>query len=228
MKFANSYVNLILIITAAITLVGVIFSNQLVYFLAPEASDEVLSTAAHLSRIMFPMIIFTGLAFCFVGILQSLGEFRIPAVISLVSNLIMVAYLFTLNSVFGIVGLAFAMLIGWASQAFIQVPKLHSLGYRYSPRADLKSPEIKRALTSALPILIGTMDPAGLLPHQHEICVRHRGGARHLRPLLFQQALHYYCRNFHICCDESAFSLYVACKRGGQKGRIAQIHAQLS
>lgn len=156
MKFANSYVNLILIITAAITLVGVIFSNQLVYFLAPEASDEVLSTATHLSRIMFPMIIFTGLAFCFVGILQSLGEFRIPAVISLVSNLIMVAYLFTLNSVFGIVGLAFAMLIGWASQAFIQVPKLHSLGYRYSPRADLKSPEIKRALTSALPILIGT------------------------------------------------------------------------
>ena len=51
------------------------------------------------------------------GILQSLGEFRIPALISLVSNSIMVAYLFFLNSFFGIVGLAVAMLLGWASQA---------------------------------------------------------------------------------------------------------------
>ena len=90
------------------------------------------------------------------GILQSLGEFRIPALISLVSNSIMVAYLFFLNSFFGIVGLAVAMLLGWASQALVQVPKLRSLGYRYSPVFDFASPEIKRSLKSALPILIGT------------------------------------------------------------------------
>lgn len=156
MKFANSYVNLILLVTALIAVVGVIFSPYLVGFLAPEASENVLSAAAGLSRIMFPMVIFTGLAFSFVGILQSLGEFRIPALISLVSNLIMVTYLFALDRFFGVVGLAFAMLVGWASQAFIQAPKLYSLGYRYSIRANLRSPEIKRSLLSALPILIGT------------------------------------------------------------------------
>ena len=137
-------------------LLGILFSDSLVRFLAPEASSEVLSLASYLSKIMFPMIVFTGLAFSFVGILQSLGEFRIPALISLVSNSIMVAYLFFLNSFFGIVGLAVAMLLGWASQALVQVPKLRSLGYRYSPVFDFASPEIKRSLKSALPILIGT------------------------------------------------------------------------
>ena len=156
MRFANSYVNLIFVLTATMALLGILFSDSLVRFLAPEASSEVLSLASYLSKIMFPMIVFTGLAFSFVGILQSLGEFRIPALISLVSNSIMVAYLFFLNSFFGIVGLAVAMLLGWASQALVQVPKLRSLGYRYSPVFDFASPEIKRSLKSALPILIGT------------------------------------------------------------------------
>lgn len=156
MKFANSYVNLILIITSVTALIGVAFADSLVKFLAPDASAEVLSFASSLTRIMFPMIIFTGLAFSFVGILQSLGEFRIPAFISLVSNGIMVSYLFTLNRFFGVVGLSFAMLFGWASQAFVQAPKLRSLGYSYSLKSQLRSPEIARSLKSALPILIGT------------------------------------------------------------------------
>ena len=156
MSFANSYVNLILIITAVISALGIALSSLLVRFLAPEASESVLSLASQLTKIMFPMIMFTGLAFSFVGILQSLGEFRIPALISLVSNAIMVIYLYSLNRFFGIFGLAAAMLLGWASQAFVQAPKLRALGYRYSPKLDLRSPEIKRALLSAIPILIGT------------------------------------------------------------------------
>ena len=156
MSFANSYVNLILIITAVISALGIAFSPFLVRLLAPEASESVLDLASRLTKIMFPMIMFTGLAFSFVGILQSLGEFRIPALISLVSNSIMVIYLYSLNRFFGIFGLAVAMLLGWASQAFVQTPKLYRLGYRYSPRLDLRSPEIKSALLSAIPILIGT------------------------------------------------------------------------
>lgn len=156
MKFANSYVNLIFLITAVIAAIGVAFSGPLVRFLAPDASEAVLASASDLTKIMFPMIIFTGLAFSFVGILQSLGEFRIPAVISLVSNSIMVLYLYSLNRFFGVVGLAVSMLLGWAAQAFVQAPKLHSLGYRHSLRLDLRSPEIRHALISALPILIGT------------------------------------------------------------------------
>lgn len=156
MRFSVSYVNLILLITAVLAAVGVLFAEGLVGLLAPSITAEAKDLAADLTRIMFPMIIFTGLAFSFVGILQSLGEFRIPALISLISNGIMVLYLYTLNSVCGVVGLAVAMLIGWASQAVVQLPKLRSFGWRYSLRSDFRSPYIKKTMKNAVPILLGT------------------------------------------------------------------------
>ena len=156
MKFANSYVNLIIIVCALMTVIGVIFAPQLMNLIAPNMPAEATGLAIKLTRIMFPMIIFTGLAFSFVGILQSMGEYNLPALISLVSNLIMVAYLFTLNRFFGVIGLAVAMVLGWVAQAMIQAPKAYSLGFRYSPRANIFDPDIFRAAKSALPILVGT------------------------------------------------------------------------
>ena len=155
-KFANSYVNFILIATAVIAALGIALAGPLVNLLAPDIDAETAALAANLSRIMFPMIIFTGLAFSFVGILQSMGEYNIPALISLVSNVIMVGYLFTVNRFFGIVGLSVAMVIGWAAQALIQAPKLHKFGYRYRPCLPKFDESLKRSLKNAVPILIGT------------------------------------------------------------------------
>lgn len=156
MRFANSYMNFILIVCIGIALLGIVFAEILVDAMAPGISAEANVLAVKLTRIMFPMIVFTGLAFSFVGILQSLGEYNIPALISLVSNSIMVVYLFTLNRVFGIVGLALAMLIGWASQALVQVPKAYSLGFRYRPTLKIFDENLIRAAKNSLPILIGT------------------------------------------------------------------------
>ena len=156
MHFANAYVNFIIIICIIIAAVGIIFAKQLMWLVAPEISGEASLLAVKLTRIMFPMIIFTGLAFSFVGILQSLGEYNIPALISLVSNAIMVCYLFTLNTFFGVIGLAVAMVIGWLAQALVQVPKAHSLGFRYRPTVKIFDENIRRAAKNALPILIGT------------------------------------------------------------------------
>ena len=123
LDFARSYVNLILVITLIIAVFGIAFASPLTEFMAPELDAATHILAVKLTRILFPMIVFTGLAFSFVGYLQSMGEYNIPAVISLVSNGIMVGYLLTLNPVFGITGLAVAMLLGWAAQAFGTHPR---------------------------------------------------------------------------------------------------------
>ena len=156
LKFANLYVNVILVITFAISVAGVLLASPLVTFLAPDVAGETHVLAVSLSRIMFPMIIFTGLAFSFVGILQSFGKFLLPAVISLVSNLIMVLYFLTLDSRFGVWGLATAMVIGWAAQAVIQMPCAYSLGFRFRPTLKFGNPYLKKSLLMALPILVST------------------------------------------------------------------------
>ncbi len=156
LSFAQSYTRFILLITAVLTILGITFASPLVQWMAPGLDHATHTLATKLTRILFPMIVFTGLAFTFVGYLQSMGEFRIPAIISLVANGIMVAYLLTLNRYFGIVGLAVAMLLGWSAQAFVQLPSLRRLGYRYKCFAPLATPPLKKAIATTLPILIGT------------------------------------------------------------------------
>ena len=156
MRYAASYVNMISLLTGGLTALGLLFASPLVTFLAPELSAETHAMAVDLTRILFPMVIFTGLAFAFVGILQSTEEFRIPALISLVSNGIMVLYLVFLRNSFGVTGLCIAMLVGWAGQAAVQIPAVIKSGFRPSLRAGVLSPAVRRSLKMALPILIAT------------------------------------------------------------------------
>ena len=81
--FSQSYLNLILTITTSLSVLGVIFAPWLVRLIAPELADTTAALATELTMIMFPMVIFVGVAFSFVGFLQSEGEYNIPAIISL-------------------------------------------------------------------------------------------------------------------------------------------------
>ena len=152
--FANRYFNLILTVTAGITLAGVLLAKPLIQFLAPDISASAKELAVPLCRMMFPMIIFTGVAYCYVGILQSFEKYLLPAVMSLVSNLVMVLYFYTLCDSLGVWGLSGALVLGWLLQAAIQAPAAHRLGFRYRPARFLGDGYIRRALKLALPILV--------------------------------------------------------------------------
>ena len=155
-SFANKFIGMVLLITILITVCGLLFSDKLIGFLAPEFDAKTHVLASELTRIMFPMIIFTGMAFSFVGILQSFGEFNIPAVMSLVSNLAVIAYFPIFGKRFGVHGLALTMLIAWSLQVIIQIPALKKTGYKFKPSLKLKDENIKAALLLAGPLLIST------------------------------------------------------------------------
>lgn len=74
MKFVNKFVTLIVCITLFIVVGGIIFRDVLVNIQAPNYTADKHNLAAQLTAIMFPMVIFTGLAFSFVGLLQSFGR----------------------------------------------------------------------------------------------------------------------------------------------------------
>lgn len=154
--FSNSFINLVVIIAAAFCVIGILFSSQLTNIIAPGYSIEVKLLTSKLLMIMLPTIIFTTLAYAFVGILQSFGEFNIPAIISLVSNSVVIIYLIFFNKSFGIYGLAFAMLIGWSLQVAVQIPSLIKKKYKYTLTLNLKDEGIKDVFVLALPILISS------------------------------------------------------------------------
>ena len=155
-EFSNVFVNLVALITILLSVLGIVFSKQLVGIIAGGYDSGKRELIASLVVIIFPTIVFTGLAYCFVGILQSLGEFYVPAIISLVSNGFLILYLAIFKNRFGVRGVAFAMLAAWSLQFFVQIPSLIKCGYRYKPVLSLKDEGIRKVGMLALPIILST------------------------------------------------------------------------
>ena len=155
-EFSNSFINLVFLITVVFSVVGSLFPHILVNIVASGIGAHAKDLTSQLLIILLPTTIFTGLAYSVVGILQSFDEFNIPAIISLVSNLIVIAYLLLFNGKFGVYGLAISMLIGWSMQLFVQIPALIKKGYRYRFTLNFKNDGIKDVAKLSLPILIAS------------------------------------------------------------------------
>ncbi len=153
-RFASAFLNAILIGSVILTGLLVLFSSDVVSALAGDLADGARSIAVNLSVILLPIIVFASLAFSLVGLLQSKGEFRVPAAMSLVSNGIVILYLFVLNDQFGINGLAVSLLVGWGLQFAIQIPVAIKKGFRYQP--VLRHEGLKTVVKLAIPVMVGT------------------------------------------------------------------------
>ena len=154
--FSRSFLTIIGILTLALTGLGMAFSEQFVSLFADGYNAATAALAASLTRIMFPTVFFTGLAFSFVGILQSLDEFNIPALISAVSNAVIIVYFWTLDGKFGVYGLAAAFLVGWLLQAVVQLPALRKKGFTYAPRLEVRSEGMKKVFALMGPVMVST------------------------------------------------------------------------
>ncbi|MBO4940711.1 MAG: murein biosynthesis integral membrane protein MurJ [Clostridia bacterium] len=156
MKFANSFLATVVIISSLAAIIGMIFAYPLVRLMVPGYSAEKVAATATLLRVLFPSIVFTAAAYTAVGILQSFGEFNIPSIISVVSNLIMILYLVFVGDRFSLLGVVISMVIAWASQLIIQIPHLLKSGWRWSFGFSLRDKGIRDAAKLALPVLISS------------------------------------------------------------------------
>ena len=155
-KFANNFVNIVALISTAIAIIGIIFAPQIVKALAGGFDTQTFNLTVELIKITFPMIIFTAIAYSLVGFLQSYGQFNIPAMISAVSNLVIIIFLLLFREKFGIHGVAGCMLFAWLLQVLIQVPFAKKYGYPFILHIDFKDENIKRVFLLSIPILIST------------------------------------------------------------------------
>ncbi len=156
MKFARNFMSIAVALAMVFAALGMIFAARIVKIMVPGFSPEKIAETAKLLRVLFPSIIFTAAAYTSVGILQSFGEFNIPSIISVVSNLIMILYLLVFGNRFGLLGVIISMVLAWASQLFIQLPHLGKLGFRLRFHINLRDKNLISALKLAVPVLISS------------------------------------------------------------------------
>lgn len=155
-EFSDVFITVVSIFMTVLMIAGMIFARPIAFFFADGFDEKTLDLCVNLLMILFPTMICTGIAFSFVGILQSMDRFLVPALISVVFNLIIIVYYFTFNRVFGIYGLAFTYLVGWIMQALIQLPSLKEIKYKYHFKPYLDYPYLKETLILMLPVMVST------------------------------------------------------------------------
>ena len=118
--FSASFFTFTGVVTALVSLIGTLLARPILLFAAPNLDAQTADLAVSLLRIMFPAMIFAGLAYTLIGIMQSHEKYLLPAMVSGISNAVIIAYLAIfppfLSKTTAIYGLSAVYLLSWAVQ----------------------------------------------------------------------------------------------------------------
>lgn len=126
------------VLVAVLGVGGWLAAEPIVRLIAPgfAADPEKLALTVQLARWLFPFITLVGLWAYFMGLLNTLGHFAVPALGPAILNLAMIAAcLWAVPQVQpGILAVAVGVLVGGLIQLLIQWPVAHRLGFRWQWR----------------------------------------------------------------------------------------------
>ncbi len=175
-KLASLVLNALVVILSGVTLLGIVFSPQIVGLIADGFSPEKAALATTLTRIMFPYILFVAMAALAMGVLNTKGKFGVPASASTVFNVVSitlglgVAYWLSGGgweeggkdafpsdaAQWAIIGMSIGTLVAGASQFLMQVPSLIRIGFRFSPVLSFTDEGVRKVARLMAPAIIGT------------------------------------------------------------------------
>jgi len=150
-----SILNLLFIFTTLITIVMIIFSDQIIGFIVGGFSDETQFYASIMLKIMAVYFVFIGLAGMISAILNNFKHFLVPASTSLFFNIAIIASAKFLSGRFGIYSLAIGVVIGGILQFLVVLPTFFKLMKTYKFKIDFKDPDLRRVFILILPMLVG-------------------------------------------------------------------------
>lgn len=153
---ANVLLNVILIVLAVVTLLGVAFAPIIVRLIAPGFISDVekLKTTIYLTRFMFPYVLMVGLLAYSMGILNSLKHFSAPAFAPAILNLsIIICALLKQGSVSA---LATGVLIGGVVQLIVQIPVLFAKGFSFNFASGIHHPAVRKIGALLIPRALGS------------------------------------------------------------------------
>jgi putative peptidoglycan lipid II flippase len=148
-----------LVVLAALTLLGVVGAPLLVRVMAPGFfADSVAGPlAVRLTRVMFPYLFLVGLASLAMGMLNAHRHFLVPALAPTMLNLAMIGAVLVVAPRLAepVFALALGVLVGGLGQLVIQLPELARRGLLVVPTLERHHPAVRRIVRLMAPIAIG-------------------------------------------------------------------------
>lgn len=154
-KYTAALLNVFLVFLIFICLIFILFAPFFVALITPGFSPEKREITVTLMRIMFLSPIILGISNIISGILQVFKRFLVTALAPIMYNLGIIFGILFFVPKFGLVGLAFGVVLGGFFHLLIQVPAFFYSGFKYKALFDFKHAGIIKTLKLMLPRSLG-------------------------------------------------------------------------
>jgi putative peptidoglycan lipid II flippase len=158
-ELASAAFTTLLTLLTGVCLLGILASPWIVQLMAPGFSGDAEQQALTvlLTQIMFPYLLFIGLAALAMGVLNSVRSFAAPAFSPVVFNIGIITGTLTLAPFFEkpILAVGVGVVIGGFAQFLMQWPFLRKAGFALTLRFDFRHDGVRRIGWLMAPALIG-------------------------------------------------------------------------
>lgn len=154
-EFIYSILNLIFVFSTIVTLLMIIFSQDIINLIVNGFPTETKILASQLLKIMSVYFIFISLSGMICAMLNNFKQFAIPASTSIFFNLAIILASMGFSKTFGISALAYGVVLGGALQLLIVLPSFFKIVKGYSFKINWKDPYLKKIFILMCPMLVG-------------------------------------------------------------------------
>lgn len=156
-RLAHNLVHIFLVILAGLSVILFFAMPYVAKYFVPGFDDARLALTIPLARILLLSPFFFAVSYVIGGVLNASQKFFAYALAPLVYNLSIIAGAF-LSPVFGVEGVAWAVIVGALLHSLVQVPALKNLNYAYQPVIDFSDPSLRRIVKLMIPrsLTLGT------------------------------------------------------------------------
>lgn len=154
-QFIFSVINLLFVFSTIITILMIVFSDQIILGIVSGFPDETKIIASKLLKIMSIYFIFISLSGMICAILNNFKQFAIPASTSIFFNLAIILASMYFGKTYGIDALAYGVVVGGLLQFLVVLPSFFKIVRVYSLKIDWKDPYLKKIFIMICPMLVG-------------------------------------------------------------------------
>ncbi|MCD9023655.1 murein biosynthesis integral membrane protein MurJ [Cohnella silvisoli] len=150
LMFSNT-LNWLILIILIVTAICYLFSYNLSDIFANDVSSQM--KVERLMWILFPSMLFFSIAYAQSTVLNSLNHFTMPALLTVLSNIVIIVFMLLYHASLGIYAVAWGFLLGTFLQVLVQAPVLVKKGVRYRLYLGIKEKYLIKLLVLSIPVV---------------------------------------------------------------------------
>ncbi len=157
-RLASSLLSFMVVVVGVVTLALVLGAPLIVRVFYPHFVHEpyVYRLAVQMLRILLPTVLLFAVSGVVIGVLYSYERFTMPAVVSIVWNLVIIAFivLFSGHGSLGIYALVWGTFFGTVAQLLLLIPSLRRVDLKWHLSFQWRDPLLRRVLVLMVPVTI--------------------------------------------------------------------------